>query len=199
MSKQRREKASKDKSVCFNRSRIELSMLASSVVKNNKKRKRSEFESSGSIANSEGSAAASQASEDGESEDGDESTSPSFFLGKSLKRFSRDRLAAKQRRLNPKSEILSLKLQKGKRMRHPFPLYRDADIFKCKSKEMSDLLSKNLIEHKQDDDYDTDIDVVDDHVEMCLNDLRSAIEEFVAAEDPLKLCRNLRGEYSGIE
>ena len=56
-----------------------------------------------------------------------------------------------------------------------------------------------MIEHKQDDDYDTDIDVVDDHVEMCLNDLREAIETFVQAEDPLKLCRNLRGEYSGIE
>jgi hypothetical protein len=41
--------------------------------------------------------------------------------------------------------------------------------------------------------------VVDDHVEMCLNDLREAIENFVSAEDPLKECRNLRGEYSGIE
>ena len=64
---------------------------------------------------------------------------------------------------------------------------------------MNQLLSKNLIEHKQDDDYDTDIDVVDDHVEMCLNDLRAAIEVFVSSDDPLKLCRNLRGEYSGIE
>ena len=64
---------------------------------------------------------------------------------------------------------------------------------------MKELLSKNLIEHKQDDDYDTDIDVVDDHVEMCLNDLRAAIEQFVSGEDPLKICRNLRGEYSGIE
>lgn len=84
-------------------------------------------------------------------------------------------------------------------MRHPFPLYKDSAVFKCKTKEMKELLSKNLIEHKQDDDYDTDLDVVDDHVEMCLNDLREAIEAFVSAEDPLKLCRNLRGEYSGIE
>ncbi len=64
---------------------------------------------------------------------------------------------------------------------------------------MKNLLSKNLIEHKQDDDYDTDIDIVDDHVEMCLNDLREAIENFVSAPDPLNLCRNLRGEFSGIE
>jgi hypothetical protein len=41
--------------------------------------------------------------------------------------------------------------------------------------------------------------VVDDHVEMCLNDLRKAIDNFVSAEDPLKECRNLRGEFSGIE
>ncbi len=41
--------------------------------------------------------------------------------------------------------------------------------------------------------------MVDDHVEMCLNDLREAIDNFVSAEDPLKECRNLRGEFSGIE
>ena len=64
---------------------------------------------------------------------------------------------------------------------------------------MQDMLTENLIEHKQDDDQDTDIEVVDDHVELCLNDLRKAIDAFVSAEDPLKECRNLRGEYSGIE
>jgi hypothetical protein len=187
VSKQKREKLSKDKSVCFNRSRIEYSLGATTELKNRKKRKRSEFEESGSIANSECDESSSQSSVvPQKGDDGDDSTSPSQLVGgklshvKSLNRFSRDRLAAKQRRLNPKSEVLMLKLQKGKRIRHPFPLYRDADVFNCKTKEMNELLSKNLIEHKQDDDYDTDIDVVDDHVEMCLNDLRAAIEEFVS-------------------
>lgn len=60
------------------------------------------------------------------------------------------------------------------------------------------MLNKNLIEHKQDDDYDTDIDVVDDHVELCLAELRETIETFIKG-DPLKLCRNLRGEFSGIQ
>ena len=165
--------------MCFNRSRIEYSNGATTELKNRKKRKRSEFEESGSIANSECDESSSQSSVvPQKGDDGDDSTSPSQLVGgklshvKTLNRFSRDRLAAKQRRLNPKSEVLMLKLQKGKRIRHPFPLYRDADVFKCKTKEMNELLSKNLIEHKQDDDYDTDIDVVDDHVEMCLNDLR---------------------------
>lgn len=92
-----------------------------------------------------------------------------------------------------------LRIQKGKRMKRPFPIVNDADVYRNCTRDMKQLLSENLIEHKQDDDYDTDIDVVDDHVEMCLNDLREAIEEFVSAPDPLKLCRNLRGEFSGIE
>ena len=83
-------------------------------------------------------------------------------------------------------------------MRHAFPLYNDRDIFKCATKECQELLDKNLIEHKQDDDYDTDIDVVDDHVDMCLAELRETIETFING-DPLKLCRNARGEFSGIQ
>jgi hypothetical protein len=54
------------------------------------------------------------------------------------------------------------------RLTKPFPLYNDRDIFKTSKKDRYDLLTTKLIEHKQDDDYDTDIDVVDDHVEMCL-------------------------------
>jgi len=60
------------------------------------------------------------------------------------------------------------------------------------------MLRKNLIVHKQDDDYDTDLDVVDDHVDMCLEELRETIENFVNG-DPLKLCRNARGEFSGLQ
>jgi len=48
ISKQKREKLSKDKSVCFNKSRFESS-FATSELKNRKKRKRGDFEGSGSI------------------------------------------------------------------------------------------------------------------------------------------------------
>jgi hypothetical protein len=60
------------------------------------------------------------------------------------------------------------------------------------------MLGNKLIEHKQDDDYDTDQSVVDDHVEMCLQELRETIDNFVNG-DPLKLCRNARNEFSGIQ
>lgn len=83
-------------------------------------------------------------------------------------------------------------------LKKAFPLYDDREIFKTSNKENYDLLTTKLIEHKQDDDYDTDIDVVDDHVEMCLEELRETIENFVNG-DPLKLCRNARGEFSGIQ
>jgi hypothetical protein len=39
---------------------------------------------------------------------------------------------------------------------------------------------------------------VDDHVDLCLAELRETIETFIKG-DPLKLCRNLRGEFSGIQ
>ena len=84
-------------------------------------------------------------------------------------------------------------------MRRPFPLYNDGDIFKCTSKEIQDALNKNLIAHDKDDDYDTPIETVDDHVEMCLAELKEDIERYVATDDPLKLCRNARGEFSGIQ
>lgn len=93
--------------------------------------------------------------------------------------------------------MLKLRLHRENHLRKAFPLYRDRDIFKTSDKERYNLLSRKLIEHKQDDDYDTDIDVVDDHVEMCLKELEETIENFVNG-DPLKLCRNARGEFSGI-
>lgn len=61
---------------------------------------------------------------------------------------------------------------KSNRMRRPFPLYHDRDIFKCGSKESRDIFNSNLISKEQDDDYDTDPEVVDDHVEMCLTELK---------------------------
>ena len=60
------------------------------------------------------------------------------------------------------------------------------------------MLGQNLIEHKQDDDYDTEDEVVEDHILMCLEELEYTIEAFVNGDNPLKLCRNARGEFSGI-
>jgi hypothetical protein len=82
-------------------------------------------------------------------------------------------------------------------MRKPFPLFKDSEIFRA-GKKNSHILGK-LIEHKQDDDFDTDIEVVDDHVDMCFNELKETIEKFVIAEDPLKLCRNARNEFNGLQ
>jgi hypothetical protein len=103
----------------------------------------------------------------------------------------------KKRQLNADAKVLYLKLLRNHRMRRAFPLYHDRDIFKTSSKECYEMLTSNLIEHKRDDDYDTDIDVVDDHVDMCLKELKETIENFILG-DPLKLCRNARGEFSGI-
>lgn len=77
----------------------------------------------------------------------------------------------KQRQLNHKTEVLWLRMLKGTRMRRPFPLYNDRDIFRCGNKDCYELLGKKLIDHKQDDDYDTDEEVVDRHVDMCLQEL----------------------------
>lgn len=60
------------------------------------------------------------------------------------------------------------------------------------------MFEEKLIEHKHDDDYNTEEEIVDDHVEMCLEELALRINEFLKG-DPLKLCRNTRNEFSGIE
>ena len=60
------------------------------------------------------------------------------------------------------------------------------------------MLEKNLIEHKNDDDLDTDEEIVNDHIDLCINQLTDAINDFLTGE-PLKLIRNIRGHFSGIE
>jgi hypothetical protein len=57
------------------------------------------------------------------------------------------------------------------------------------------MLEKNLIYHEHDDDVDTDEEIVDMHVEMCLDELKQTIDDFLNGE-PLKLVRNIRGEFS---
>lgn len=83
-------------------------------------------------------------------------------------------------------------------MKKPFPLYNDRDIFKFASKRGFEMIEKNLIEHKHDDDCDTDEEIVDDHIDLCLGQLKDSINEFLKGE-PLKLIRNIRGQFSGIE
>lgn len=60
------------------------------------------------------------------------------------------------------------------------------------------MLEDNLIHHQNDDDCDTDEEIVDDHIDMCLQEIRTRIYEFLDG-DALKLIRNIRGEFSGIE
>lgn len=103
----------------------------------------------------------------------------------------------KKRQLNPTARVLYLRMLRDRRIKRAFPLYDDRDIFKTKNKELYETLRSNLIDHKQDDDYDTDEEVVIDHIDMCLEELKETIETFILG-DPLKLCRNARGEFSGI-
>ena len=83
-------------------------------------------------------------------------------------------------------------------MKKPFPLCRDRDVFKFATKSAFRMLEKNLIEHKNDDDLDTDEEIVDEHIDLCHKQLKDAIDEFLSGE-PLKLVRNIRGHFSGIE
>lgn len=56
------------------------------------------------------------------------------------------------------------------------------------------MLEENLIYHEHDDDFDTDEDIVQDHIDMCLDELKTRINEFLDGE-PLKLIRNIRNEF----
>jgi len=60
------------------------------------------------------------------------------------------------------------------------------------------MFEENLIHHSHDDDLDTDEEIVQNHIDMCKDELRTRINEFLNGE-PLKMIRNIRGEFSGIE
>lgn len=60
------------------------------------------------------------------------------------------------------------------------------------------MLEENLISHAHDDDQDTDEELVQDHVSMCLDELKDTIHNFLNGE-PLKLIRNIRGEFNVFE
>ncbi len=60
-----------------------------------------------------------------------------------------------------------LKYRNGRAVKKPFPLFQDRDIFKFASKKEFKMLEKNLIEHKNDDDLDTDEDIVNEHIDLC--------------------------------
>jgi hypothetical protein len=82
-------------------------------------------------------------------------------------------------------------------MKRSFPLYDEKDLFVCSSKKIYKELT-NLIEHKHDDDCDTDEEIVDDHVDLCLDELKLRINEFLNG-NPLELIRNIREEFSGLQ
>lgn len=60
------------------------------------------------------------------------------------------------------------------------------------------MLEENLIYHDQDDDCETDEEIVENHVDMCLNELRERIDEFLNG-NPLRLVRNIRNEFQIFE
>ena len=55
-----------------------------------------------------------------------------------------------------------------------------------------------MIYHEYDDDCDSDEDLVDTHIKECKKELNRAINEFLKG-DAMKLIRNVRNEFSGIE
>lgn len=55
-----------------------------------------------------------------------------------------------------------------------------------------------MIHHDIDNDCDTDEEMVAEHVKSCLAELKEKINEVING-DVLKLIRNVREEYSGIE
>jgi hypothetical protein len=105
-----REKASKDKSVCFATRHEE---------ENPKKRKRCEFERKWK-----------------EDEDDEESTASCIGEKQSTTVTYAREQHTKQRHIDRKAGVLWLRMLKTRRMRKPFPLYNDSDIFKCASKEV---------------------------------------------------------------
>eukprot|EP00347_Sterkiella_histriomuscorum_P021534 403333640 len=118
------------------------------------------------------------------------------------------RVATKKRKLNFKEEVLYLKQINGtqsqgirgksKVQKRPFKLFQDRQIFAFTSKDQFKMLEENLIQHEHDDDCDTDEDIVEDHIGMCLEELKTRIDEFLNGS-PLKLIRNIRGEFQVFE
>ncbi|CDW73222.1 UNKNOWN [Stylonychia lemnae] len=173
MYKQRIEKLTKDKTIIKNGFRNDFNQ------KFNKKRGRDEFERS-----------YLDKIEDG------------YFADNSL---YPSRVTTKKRKINPQAQVKWLKKptygyknQKGRNMKQAFKMYKDTEIFRFRSKQQFKMLEENLIHHSHDDDLDTDEEIVTNHIEMCLDELRTRINEFLQGE-PLKMIRNIRGEFSGIE
>ena len=52
--------------------------------------------------------------------------------------------------------------------------------------------------HDQDNDAETDEELIDIHIKECKKELTRAVNEFLNG-DALKLIRNVREEFSGIE
>lgn len=91
-----------------------------------------------------------------------------------------------------------MKIPGPKRGRKCFPLYNERQVYDFNNKKAFKLIEDNLIDHKHDDDCDTDEEIVNDHIDLCMQQLKTSIEEFLKGE-PLRLIRNLREHYSGIE
>lgn len=95
-------------------------------------------------------------------------------------------------------KMLHLLVERGRTIKKSFLLLDDHEVFKSASTAMFKKVEKSLIHHDIDNDCDTDEEMVQDHIKSCMDELKERIKELLQG-DVLKLIRNVRGEYSGIE
>ena len=111
-----------------------------------------------------------------------------------------NRNTTKRRRMSRAKEqkMLHLLVEQGRTIKKSFLLFDDHVIFKSATSEMFKKVEKSLIHHDIDNDCDTDEEMVRDHIKCCKDELKERVNEIIKG-DVLKLIRNVRGEYSGIE
>ena len=63
---------------------------------------------------------------------------------------------------------------------------------------LNNIVIAQLVDHEIDDDQDTESVQVEDHINEGISEFNARVKEY-SKGDPLKLVRNLREEYSGIE
>jgi hypothetical protein len=76
-----------------------------------------------------------------------------------------------------------------RKLKH-FPVYLESELFQCEHLRKK-VIDKIIIERKQDEDVDTDEEVLKTNKRDCLNDLKSSIDEYLSG-NPYHLVRNLR-------
>lgn len=108
--------------------------------------------------------------------------------GKSLRSLK----STKQRQLNRGSKVLMLKVERGRKMKKEFRLYKESEIFREGEDGTNIVEEHKLVEHEVDDDFATDEETVQDNKKKCLKELKEAIRNFCRVDNPFELVRNIR-------